>query len=67
MSFLNSLPASRAWVILFGIALLAFAGCATGAIDCSIGKPVGLVAALGAAFVSLFDSPRTPVEARIDS
>ena len=67
MSFLNSILPSRVWVLLFGIALLAFVGCATGAIDCSIGKPVGLVAALGAAFVSLFDSPRKPVEARIDS
>jgi hypothetical protein len=45
----------RAWVLLFGVAVLAFAGCATGAVDCSVGKPVGLVAALGAAALSFLD------------
>jgi hypothetical protein len=66
-SFLNSIPASRLWVALFAVALLAFAGCATGAVDCAIGKPLGLTAALGAAFVSMFDAPRTPAEERTDS
>ncbi len=47
---------NRIWIALFGIALLSFAGCALGAVDCSIFKPIGLSAALGAAVVSFFDT-----------
>lgn len=43
------------WVMLCAVALLALAGCATGAVDCALGKPVGVAAALGAGVVSLFD------------
>lgn len=55
----------RLWVALFGVALLAFAGCAVGAVDCAVFKPLGLTAALGAAAVSMFDSgPRDREPAR---
>ena len=47
---------NRIWIALFGVALLSFAGCALGAVDCSVFKPLGLTAALGAAFVSFFDN-----------
>lgn len=49
------LSLNRLWVALFGVALLAFAGCAVGAVDCAVFRPLGLTAALGAAFVSFFD------------
>lgn len=45
----------RFWVILAAVAVLAFVGCATGAVDCSVGKPAGLAAALGAAALSFLD------------
>ena len=53
---MTSITPQRLWAGLFMIALIAFAACATGAVDCAIGKPVGLSAALGAAFLSLFDT-----------
>ncbi|MCA9847700.1 MAG: hypothetical protein H6674_00490 [Dehalococcoidia bacterium] len=61
-----ALTPNRIWIALFGVALLSFAGCALGAVDCSVFKPLGLTAALGAAFVSFFDNG-SPVreEARI--
>ena len=48
----------RLWIALVGVALLAFAGCASGALDCAVFKPVGLTAALGAAAISLLDTER---------
>jgi len=59
---------NRLWIALFGVAVLAFAGCAVGAVDCAVFKPIGLMAALGAAFVSFFDNgqPATD-EARVES
>lgn len=47
---------SRLWVVLFGVAVLAFAGCAVGALDCTVFKPVGLASSLGAAVASFFDA-----------
>lgn len=52
--------AARAWIGLIVVAVLAFAACAAGAVDCSVAKPVGLVAALAAAAVSLLDAPARP-------
>ena len=46
----------RIWIALFGVALLSFAGCALGAVDCAVFKPLGLTSALGAAVVSFFDN-----------
>ncbi len=53
---MSAITPNRLWVGLFLVAALAFAACATGAMDCAVGKPIGLSAALGAAFVSLFDT-----------
>ena len=53
---MTSITPGRLWAGLFIVAVLAFAACATGALDCAIGKPVGLSAALGAAAVSFFDT-----------
>lgn len=53
---MTSITPNRLWGGLFIVAVLAFAACATGAVDCAIGKPIGLSAALGAAFLSLFDT-----------
>ncbi len=53
---MSQITPNRLWIALFGVAVLAFAGCAVGAVDCSVFKPLGLTAALGAAFVSLFDN-----------
>ena len=50
----------RLWIALFGVALIAFAGCASGALDCAVFKPIGLAAALGAAGISLFDASQSP-------
>jgi len=55
---MTSNVARGVWVLLLAVALLALAGCATGAVDCAIGKPVGVVAALGAGVASLFDPIR---------
>ncbi len=52
----RSITPRRVWVALLGLAMLAFAGCATGALDCAIFRPVGLVAALGAAAISMLDT-----------
>ena len=52
---MSQITPNRIWIALFGVAVLAFAGCAVGAVDCAVFKPLGLSAALGAAFVSLFD------------
>ncbi|MCK9485310.1 MAG: hypothetical protein M0R73_01210 [Dehalococcoidia bacterium] len=60
MTSLTSITPSRLWGALLVVAVLAFAACATGAVDCAVGKPVGLSAALGAALISLFDTPRAP-------
>lgn len=57
-----ALTPNRIWMALFAVALLAFAGCAAGAVDCAIFKPVGLTAALGAAAVSLFDTGKPATE-----
>lgn len=65
-SFLSGIPVARVWVLLALVAVLAFAACATGAMSCAIGRPLGLSAALGAALVSLFDAPSTSVEAPIE-
>jgi hypothetical protein len=53
---MSQITPNRVWIALFGVAVLAFAGCAVGAVDCAVFKPIGLSAALGAAFVSLFDN-----------
>jgi hypothetical protein len=55
---LDSPLVRRLWVILLAVAVLAFAACATGAVDCAIGKPVGLAAAIGAAALSFLDPMR---------
>ncbi len=48
---------TAAWVLLALVAALAFVACGTGAIACTIGRPIGLVAALAAAGISVFDAP----------
>lgn len=53
---MTAITPKQLWVGLFLVAALAFAGCALGAVPCSVFKPLGLAAALGAGFVSLFDS-----------
>lgn len=56
MASMTSNPlVQRLWVLLAAVAVLAFAGCVTGAVDCAVGKPVGLAAALGAATFSFLD------------
>ena len=52
----QSMTPRRVWLALCGVAVLAFAGCATGALDCAIFRPIGLGAALGAAAISLLDT-----------
>lgn len=52
---LRAVPPGRVWVALVLVAVIAFAACAAGAVDCAIAKPAGLAAALGAAVASLFD------------
>ncbi len=65
---MSQITPNRLWIALFGVAVLAFAGCATGALDCGVFKPLGLTAALGAAFVSLFDTGAgSRDEARVES
>lgn len=59
---MSQITPNRLWIALFGVAVLAFAGCAVGAVDCAVFKPIGLSAALGAAFVSLFDNGRSGVD-----
>ena len=59
---MSQITPNRLWIALFGVAVLAFAGCAVGAVDCAVFKPIGLSAALGAAFVSLFDTGRPAVD-----
>ncbi|MDA0302457.1 MAG: hypothetical protein DWG80_05970 [Chloroflexi bacterium] len=54
----RALTPRRLWIALAGVALIAFAGCAAGALDCAVFKPLGLSAALGAAAISLLDSER---------
>lgn len=61
-----ALTPNRIWIALFGVALLSFAGCAVGAVDCTVFKPLGLSAALGAAAVSLFDNGAPRQEARVE-
>lgn len=63
---MTSITPSRLWGALFVVAVLAFAACATGAVDCAIGKPIGLSAALGAAFFSLFDTSREAQGERVE-
>jgi hypothetical protein len=54
----SAITPRRLWVGLFALALLAFAGCAVGAVPCSTFKPLGLGLALAAAVASVFDGGR---------
>lgn len=64
---MSQITPNRVWITLFGVAVFAFAGCAVGAVDCGVFKPLGLTAALGAAFVSLFDNGQPTADgARIE-
>jgi hypothetical protein len=58
-----SLPLSqRVWLIPALIAVIALGACATGAAPCAIAKPIGLIAAAGAALlIAVEDDPATSV------
>lgn len=58
-----SLPLSqRTWLIPAAIAVLALGACATGLVPCTVAKPIGLLAALGAALlIAVEDDPATSV------
>ena len=58
----QALTPRRIWTALLAVAVLSFAGCAGGAVDCAIFRPLGLGAALGAAAISLFDSSQPPAD-----
>lgn len=58
-----SLPLSqRTWLIPAAIAVFALGACATGFAPCTIAKPIGLLAALGAALlIAVEDDPASSV------
>lgn len=58
-----SLPLSqRTWLIPAAIAVFALGACATGLAPCTIAKPIGLLAALGAALlIAVEDDPASSV------
>ena len=54
--------AHRTWLIPAAIAAFALGACATGLAPCSIAKPIGLIAAFGAALLVAFkDDPASSV------
>ncbi len=52
----------RPWLIPAGIAVIALGACVTGAVPCTFAKPIGLIAAFGAALmIATEDDPATSV------
>ena len=54
------LPSPRIWVFFALLAAIGYVACGSGAVRCDIARPVGIVATLLAAVVSMFDAPRPP-------
>lgn len=54
------LPPPRIWVLFALLAAIGYVACGSGAVPCDVARPVGLVATLLAAVISLFDAPRPP-------
>ena len=54
------LPSPRIWVFFALLAVIGYVACGSGAVRCDIARPVGIVATLLAAVISLFDATRPP-------
>ena len=54
------LPSPRIWVFFALLAAIAYVACGSGAVSCQVTRPVGIVATLLAAALSMFDAPRPP-------
>ena len=54
------LPPPRIWVFFALLAVIGYVACGSGAVRCDIARPVGIVATVLAAVISMFDAPRPP-------
>lgn len=54
------LPSPRIWVFFALLAVIGFVACGSGAVACSVARPVAIAATVLATVISLFDAPRPP-------
>ncbi len=60
LSAARYVPSPRIWVFFALIAVIGFVACGSGAVACSISRPVAIVAVALATVISFFDEPRPP-------